>query len=224
MRNCEKSSQAVKDLFCLKKTRVAVNSRKSLSDESETSFDRPAKPAAKRPRMETWADTMNAKEKDVLDRAFADVFFTTGIPFRVAEAPSLIHFLQLLRPAYKPPSARRVSGTLLTEAYNEEYKRVETKIKKEFTKICVVSDGWSNCRNNHLVNFVVTVPGKKPIFLTAVDVGEEKQNAENIAEMIDKEVIRKFGIEKIGSIVTDNAPCNAKSLGNFRKALSRSRR
>lgn len=223
IRNCKKSPASAKKLFPVKRQSTTVtiirkSKVKDNIDESDSSQNQtgpqdqlsdspgPAPPAAKRARGRTlnaWTDTMTSSEKDVLDRAYADIFYTSGIPFRVAENPCLINFLKMLRPAYKPPSSKRIAGPLLKEAYDAEVERIKEKIE-ECAKISIVSDGWSNCRNNHLVNFIVDIPGKESFFITAVDVGEERQTALNIAKTIEREVILKFGVQKIASIVTDN--------------------
>jgi hypothetical protein len=70
----------------------------------------------------------------------------------------------------------------------------------------IVSDGWSNIRNEHLINFVVTFPdNSKPLFIKSIHVGEERQFSVNIAKYLETEVLA-IGLEKVSGIVTDNAP------------------
>jgi hypothetical protein len=70
--------------------------------------------------------------------------------------------------------------------------------------VSIISDGWSNIRNDHLVNFVVVIPFTKPILFKAIDTSGISQTGECIYKDI-KQVIDEIGPEKVSSVVTDNA-------------------
>ena len=68
----------------------------------------------------------------------------------------------------------------------------------------LVTDGWSNLRNDHLVNYVLLIPNQKPFFLKSISTAGMPQTADRVAkDIID--VIVDLGAKKCVSVVTDNA-------------------
>ena len=51
-----------------------------------------------------WLDSKPTNEIELND-AYVNIYYSTVIPFRVADATSTKKILKLLRPAYNPPSA-----------------------------------------------------------------------------------------------------------------------
>ena len=74
----------------------------------------------------------------------------------------------------------------------------------------VITYGWSNIRNEHLANFIILVPNKKPLYNKSLDTRLIVQTAENIAEEIIK-VVEEIGSAKLLSVITDNAPCKLRA-------------
>lgn len=68
--------------------------------------------------------------------------------------------------------------------------------------VAIMCDGWSNVRNESIINFVVTTP--KPILYKTLATGKESHTAEYIANQINA-VIEEIGIRKVFGLVTDNA-------------------
>jgi len=66
----------------------------------------------------------------------------------------------------------------------------------------VICDGWTNLRNESIVNFVVTTPN--PIFFKLIATGTDRHIGEKMAEEIIS-VIEEIGQTKVFGIVTDNA-------------------
>ena len=103
------------------------------------------------------------------------------------------------------PTRRALSEGLLESTYQTIKKTVD-----DFLSGCkyysVITDGWSNIRNEHLVNFIILVPNKKPFYYKSVDTCTIVQTAENIAEEIIK-VVEEIGSAKLLSVITDNSPC-----------------
>lgn len=110
-----------------------------------------------------------------------------------------------MRPAYVDyiPSAATIGGNLLNKEYEQLYERGQSFLASA-TSYSLVSDGWSNLRNKHIVNFVILVPGQKPFFFKSISTVGIPQTAEAIAKEI-LEVINELGAEKCVSVVTDNA-------------------
>ena len=68
----------------------------------------------------------------------------------------------------------------------------------------MVSDGWTNVRGDHLVNFCIKAPNEKPLFYTSINTTGILQNAAAVADAIIN-VIETLGPQKFSCILTDNA-------------------
>lgn len=68
----------------------------------------------------------------------------------------------------------------------------------------LVSDGWSNIRREHMVNYVVVTPNHKPVLLGTEETTGVAQDAPEIANALSK-VIEEIGVTKVAGVVTDNA-------------------
>lgn len=111
------------------------------------------------------------------------------------------HVFNLLRPCYKIPSPFVLGERLL----NTEYLRVQDKVKNKINSavsLGVMSDSWSNVRNEGIVNFIVTTP--EPVFLKAVAPGTQRETGEYISDELIK-VIDTIRPEKTTAVITDNA-------------------
>jgi hypothetical protein len=71
-------------------------------------------------------------------------------------------------------------------------------------------DGWSNIRNESIVNFVISKP--EPLFVEFVATKENRHNAPYLAELMIN-VIEKYGSDKFLVVIGDNA-------SNMRAALA----
>lgn len=131
----------------------------------------------------------------------ARAVYATSAPLSLVDNSYWIDVFKKLRPAYKPPSSHFISNKLL----DDEYCRV-----KDHTTICiadsdvlgVMCDGWTNIRNESIVNFVIPTP--TPIFYKSITTGVDHHTGENIAEHIIS-VVEEIGPRKIFGVVTDNA-------------------
>ena len=153
--------------------------------------------------MERWIDTCNVTMKDDLDSAIAKFLYRTAIPFNVADYQEWKDIWSLARPVYQPPKSKALKRTLLTK----EYFKMKTSVKeivKEAHSVSIVSDGWSNIRNEHFVNFILIIPNHKPLFYGYIDCDGESQTSIQISSDIIT-VIEEIGAQKVNSVVTDNA-------------------
>lgn len=78
-------------------------------------------------------------------------------------------------------------------------------ILEETNNFTLISDGWTNIKGHHLVNFVVHVTGQSPMFFKCVDTTSLEMNSENIAKIII-DTAKEIGTDKWASLITDNAP------------------
>lgn len=138
--NCKNATQAQKKFFAKRKHNGDPAADASLNDNNEI------------PR------------KDI-DDALGNFFFRTGIAFRVADSPAWKHLIHLLNPIYADgmPSAKTLSTRLLDEKYETSSAKVR-EILENAENLVLTSDGWTNVRGDHIVNFIVQAPGKAPFF------------------------------------------------------------
>ncbi|KAI3655195.1 hypothetical protein MP638_004560, partial [Amoeboaphelidium occidentale] len=116
--------------------------------------------------------------RDALVDAIARFVYRTGIPFRVVTSESFKDIFQLLYPplvAYLP-SEKVLSGSALNKRYLALKEQAQSMLNSA-QMYSIVTDGWSNIRNEHL---------------------------DEVAEQILR-VIDEIGSKKCVSVVTDNA-------------------
>ncbi|KAI3860006.1 hypothetical protein MKW92_050841 [Papaver armeniacum] len=75
-----------------------------------------------------------------------------------------------------------------------------------------MSDGWTDGKGRHLINFVVNCP-KGSVFLKSVDASSRTNDRFYIAELVN-EVIADVGIGNIVQFITDNGS-NFKAVGKL---------
>lgn len=96
-------------------------------------------------KLSNFVDSMNTKEKNILDIAVAKFFFGCNIPFAVCESDHFRYLLKKLRPSYEPPCRSTLSGTLLDEVFqlisNEDRRIIGTEA-------VILIDGWKNSTAN----------------------------------------------------------------------------
>lgn len=159
--------------------------------------------------MEKYTDKLSGKDIAELDQLFAQFMFRCALSFRVADSKSLQAFIKKLRPAYTVPSAYRLRTTLLDYTYNEMKAKTD-KFMEDASFYTMISDGWTNIKGEHLVNFMIQVPGKGPFFYKSIDTSSIVMSAEAVATMII-DVAKEIGTQKWAALLTDNAPVMRKA-------------
>ena len=114
-------------------------------------IEEPPPPKKSKP---AWVDTVTVEQKKCYDKTCANMFYDNAIPFVFAESESFKQFCKSLRPAYQPPSRKQIAGPLLDQDFAQIQSEIMQKIQKSKC-VNLVSDGWSNIRNEHVVNFLV---------------------------------------------------------------------
>lgn len=196
------NQQACKRLKTGATSMLSINASNNNSDITST-FSSQSNSTSRVSSMERWIDTCNSTMKDDLDSAIAKFFYRTAIPFNVADCQEWKDIWSLARPAYQPPKSKVLRTTLLKKEYFKMKMNVQ-EIVKEAHSVSIVSDGWSNIRNEHLVNFILIIPNQKPLFYGYIDCDGESQTSVQIASDLIK-VIEEIRVEKVSSVVTDNA-------------------
>lgn len=144
--------------------------------------------------------------KEDIDQAVGNFFYRTGISFRIADSPAWKHLISLLNANYAAdmPSSKTLSGRLLDKQYDETRAKIGD-ILKDSEGLTLTSDGWTNVRGEHIVNFIVKAPSHQPFFFKSINTSGIPQSAPAIADAIVK-VVEEAGPTKFSAIVTDNAP------------------
>ena len=154
-------------------------------------------------RIDKWVDSINDENSNTLDLLIAKFFYRTGIPFNTADCNEWKSLWRYARPSYTPPSSKKLRTTLL-EKTNAIMKKQCDDVLDESNTVSLVTDGWSNIRNDHLVNYIVLIPNKKPLYYGYKDTKGVSQTSKRIAEDIS-EVIEEIGKNKVVALVSDNA-------------------
>ena len=147
--------------------------------------------------MTLYTDKLTVGQRDDITKAFAILFYRPGIPFQVAQSNPMKNLIKKLRPAYLDfmPSAKMIGNSLLSKEYDELFERGKSYISNA-RSYSLVSDGWSNLRNEHLVNFVIIIPSSKPFFFRGLSTQGVPQTSKNIAEAIIT-VIEELGVVRV---------------------------
>lgn len=146
-------------------------------------------------------------EEQIIDAhsKLANFFFRSGISLRLADSAVLKDFVKSINPTYAEtmPSSRTLSGPLLDQQY-AKCSQLLKDILEDSSDMTLISDGWTNVRGDHIVNFCIKAPNHKPFFHSAISTSGISQNAQAVADSIIL-VIEQLGSEKFSCVVTDNA-------------------
>lgn len=192
--SCAGSTAVDKDLFRIRKHPKSPRTEASSSHSMDTD-------ETKREPYE-----LTEEIKDEIDAALAKLFFRTGIPFKVADSEAFRSFVKLLNPSYAEvmPKSPAVSGKLLDKEYGSSFGKLTT-VLEGCNDLTLISDGWTNVRGDHIVNFLVKAPGHSAIFFKSFNTSGITQNTDAIVAAISG-IIEELGAGKFTAVVTDNAP------------------
>lgn len=134
-----------------------------------------------------------------LNALLAEAIYVSGSP--LFEHPAWIAFFNKLRPSYRLPSRKVISTTLLDAEYEKMKLKIDEKLNesKNYNLQC---DGWSNIRNESIINFIITQP--KPVFVEFLATEENKHDTDYLSDQIER-VLVKYGPEKFLVVIADNA-------------------
>jgi len=128
-------------------------------------------------------DAVNSEEQAELDRLFAEACYTAGWAFSCVDNPFVQDFLRKVRPAWHPPSAYKLSTTLL-DATSAEVDQIVRDAIHNAPSVTLQLDGWSDVNRTSLVNIALYTG--RPIFLKSIDAGVQRHDAQFIAQtMLD---------------------------------------
>lgn len=149
--------------------------------------------------------TRRSATQEEVNSAVANLFLRTGMAFRIADSPAWKNLIALLNPDYAQhmPSSRTLSGKLLDNQYEEASKKIG-EILEGTENLTLTSDGWTNVKGDHIVNFVVKAPNRQPYFFKSINTSGTSQTGVAVADEICK-VLEEIGPAKFSAVITDNA-------------------
>lgn len=148
--------------------------------------------------------------QDKLNTLLAKAIFASGAPISMVSHPLWIELFNLIRPSYKLPARKTIANKLLDEEYTK-MKSLLVESLSDAKNLNLQMDGWSNCRNDSIINFIITQPD--PIFVEFIDTKANRHTAEYLANEVIK-VIENFDAEKFLVLIGDHA-------ANVQKALKK---
>ncbi|XP_062231077.1 uncharacterized protein LOC133928660 [Phragmites australis] len=140
----------------------------------------------------------------------------SGIPFNAANSRQFeiaIEATAQYGSGYKPPTYHELREPLLEKVVKETddlRKRHEDAWKQYGCTL--MSDGWTDRRGHHLINFLVNSP-EGTFFLESIDASSEVHDQVMLADLLEKR-ISDIGVDKVVQVVTDNG-ANYKAAGKL---------
>lgn len=134
----------------------------------------------------------------------AKFFYGTNTPFIRSEHPEFKKVCEVLRPGYKPPTAKMLAGPLLDATYLSVLESCQAGFQGE--TVTMGLDGWSNVRNEPIVCFTIVNANGKSALVSTVDTSGNSHTAEYLQELAMEEIKKcekEFKV-RIGAFVTDN--------------------
>ncbi|KAG7308255.1 hypothetical protein JYU34_006934 [Plutella xylostella] len=144
---------------------------------------------------------ISAEKKLYLDQLLSKAIFVTGSPLSMVEHPLWVRFFNELQPIYKLPSRKAISTTHLEATYNEMLKEITEELKTT-NNLHLQCDGWSNQRNEGIINFIIAKP--EPVFVKSLNTLNNRHTSEYLCQEIIK-VMNEYGGQKFVTLIGDNA-------------------
>lgn len=144
---------------------------------------------------------MSDGHREDLHKLLAKAIYVTGTPLAMVEHPLWINFFEKLQPLYKLPTRKTISTTILDKTFGDMHRDLKGEI---LSKKCLhlQLDGWSNCRNEGIINVLISKP--EPVFVKSIATEENRHTSEYICDVITN-VLNEYGAHKFATLIGDNA-------------------
>jgi hypothetical protein len=152
------------------------------------------------PGIRSFFDSMVERSQRNADECLARPVYATGSPLMLTGNMYWERFLNVLRPAYTPPTRH----DLYTHLMDAEFNRVQVKVKQIIEKsdyAAIISDVWLNVCGKGIINYI---PTPQPVLYKSTDTRDNRHTGHYIADEL-KSVINDLGPQKVFALVTDNA-------------------
>jgi hypothetical protein len=203
-------------------TKPATQNQKESKSVSSMLCKTPEEVVAERHKCRNSQSTLEhctKKEKEAKQRVddhIVDFLYENRVPLHVVKSRTweiMLESIGQYGPGYQGPSYHNTRVTWLERAVNRtsELRAKHEAAWKEYG-CSLMSDGWTNTRHRHLINFLANSPAGT-YFLGYVDASSEVASANILADLLEKQ-IDKIGREYVVQIVTDNG-ANFKATGRI---------
>ncbi|KAG6648808.1 uncharacterized protein LOC122316382 [Carya illinoinensis] len=147
--------------------------------------------------------------KEMIDKAkmaIANWWYDANLPFNASQSKfyqPAIDAIAAIGPGFKGPSLHELRGNLLKNSVTEvQNYLLDIKTSWRDSGCSLMADGWTNQRQQPIINFLVYCP-KGTIFLKSIDTSGLRKDAETLFKIFD-EVVQEVGVENIVQFITDN--------------------
>jgi hypothetical protein len=146
----------------------------------------------------------------------ADFLYENKISLHIVNSRSweiMLESIGQYGPGYRGPSYHDARVPWLERAVNRT-SDLRTKHEEAWKEYgcSLMSDGWTDTRQCHLINFLANGPAGT-YFLGSVDASSEVASTNMLADLLEKK-INKIGKEHVVQVVTDNE-ANFKAIGRI---------
>ncbi|GKV47791.1 hypothetical protein SLEP1_g54653 [Rubroshorea leprosula] len=157
--------------------------------------------------QKTIKSALQSKEKQEAARmAIARWWYDANVPFHAARSKYYLPMwdaITSMGPGFKGPGYHDLRGPLLKCAVKEVNEWLLSLKSTWSTNGCsIMADGWTNQRQQPIINFLVYRP-RGSMFLKSIDTSGLTKDAETLERMFD-EVVKEVGVENVVQFITDN--------------------
>ena len=132
---------------------------------------------------------LSIKQKQELQKNMAMLHYATGTSFQYIKEFHLKDAIKVLRPDDSLlPNRKQLSSTLLNKFHQVVLTKVKTCMKG--STCCLTTDGWSNVKNDPVVNYMAVSP-EYSFSLELVMTGQQQHNHKYLAEDIARVIYSK---------------------------------
>lgn len=195
-------------LKCFRCPTVIKNKLNKTSDVNATATNLPLQDESQHETLQdnsltdtNSSTTTSAEKKLYLDQLLSKAIFVSGSPFSIVNHPLWARFFNELQPLYKLPSRKAISTTHLEAIYKEMVEEITDELKT-INNLHLQCDGWSNQRNEGIINFIIAKP--EPVFVKSLNTLTNRHTSQYLSQEIIK-VINMYGGHKFVTLIGDNA-------------------
>jgi len=205
MKKCQSCPPSVLERYASKTNKKSSESEPDewLLDFTTADEKKRQPPKSSSSSVLSFADRMQKEDEVKLDTLFARAIYASGTLFSIVENCHWKAFFKALPPAYVLPSRFQLSNSLL----DAEFERVRVDMFEKLAStdaVAIMADGWSNIRNEPIINFVISMP--QPVFWQSIHTKLESHSGDYIANQV-AEVIDDLSKSRkvIVTFISDNA-------------------
>ncbi|XP_026747001.1 zinc finger BED domain-containing protein 1-like [Trichoplusia ni] len=154
--------------------------------------------------------SMPPRRAELLDEQLVRVIANGYYPFSMVEDEEFKKFVNMLNPAYKLPTRKTLSQSLIPKMCTKQEEKVRHNIENA-NAVCLTTDGWTSDNNQSYLavtaHYILSTSETTKLHSNLLGCVEynERHTSENLTEFL-KNIMREWSIEnKITAIASDNA-------------------